>query len=234
MILCDFDDLNKEDFHLKFYESIVRGNIELIKEILQHPKLSKNFDISHKNYHCIIASILNSQQPNDCHLELLQLFTSSPLLKKHANPSLCNKDDVFGGALGNAIIFGNIETVRLIGKYFDENTPNLQDIIGLSIFNNRKDAFFYLLNDRKFSIKKPDIILKAMDKFPQIDKDIVQFIKNLNSPSENKNDDKSLQVKNKNTSKNKSSNPDSFLINIAQPLDNDSQNFWGSKFRQNF
>lgn len=233
MILCDFDDLNKEDFHLKFYELIVRGNIELIKEILQHPKLSKNFDISHKNYHCIIASILNAQQTNDCHLELIQLFTSSPLLKKHANPSLCNKDDVFGGSLGNAIIFGNIETVRLIGKYFDENTSNLQDMIGLSIFNNRKEAFFYFINDRKFTIKNPDIILKAMEKFPNIDKDIVNFIKNLNNNSDN-NISNTLAQKNKNTIKNKSSNPDSFLLNIAQPLDFKEQHFWGSKFRQNF
>jgi hypothetical protein len=181
MILCDFDDLTKEDFHLKFYECIVRGNIELIQEILQHPKLSKQFDISHKNYHCIIASILNSQQTNDCHLDLIKLFTSSPLLKKHANPSLCNRDDVFGGALGNAIIFGNIETVRLVGKYFDESTPNLQDIIGLSIFNSRKEAFFYLLNERKFTLKKPDIILKAMEKFPHIDADIVKAVQQLNN-----------------------------------------------------
>lgn len=232
MILCDFDDLNKEEFHLKFYECIVRGNIELVKEILQHPKLSKIFDVSHKNYHCIIASILNAQQTNDCHLEFLQLFTTSPLLKKHANPSLCNRDDVFGGALGNAIIFGNIDTVRLIGKFFDENTPNLQDIIGLSIFNNKKEAFFYLMNDKKFVIKKPDIILKAMEKFPQIDKDIVTFIQQLNNPSV-KNEPQPAKMK-ASSSKSKSSNPDSFMINVAQPLNHHEQHFWGSRFRQNF
>lgn len=237
MILCDFDDLNKEDFHLKFFEAVVQGNIEIVTQILEHPKLSKQLDITFKDHHCIIASILNSQQVNDCHLDLLKLFTQSPLLKKHANPALCITSDIFGGALGNAIIFAPIETVRFIGKFFDENTSNLQDLIALSVFNNRKEAFFYLVQERNFPVKKPDLIKKALVKFQHVDQEIVQYISKLNSELSSTTD-KSETIKNEKNNvsqpKKKPVHPQTTLLNISNMHPIASKNYWGSKFRQNF
>lgn len=237
MILCDFDDLTNEEFHLKFFDIVVQGNIELVKEILQHPTLGKMFDVSYNNYYCIIASIINAQQINDCHFDFLKLFIESPLLKKHANPSLCSKEDIFGGALGNAIIFTPIETVRYIGKFFNEDTSNLQDLIALSIFNNRKEAFFYLVKDRHFTIEKTDIIMKALVNFPQVDSDIVDYVKKIHSKKLLP-DNSSLESKKsqplKKSIKNKPVNSQSFMIQIDHEQTGYSKNYWGSKFRQNF
>lgn len=235
MILCDFDDLNKEDFHLKFFEAVVQGNIEIVKELLQHSKLSKQLDITFRNHHCIIASILNSQQVNDCHLELLQLFTESSLLKKHANPSLCITADIFGGAFGNAIIFTPIETVRFIGKFFNEKTANLQDLIALSALNNRKEAFFYLVEERKFVIQKPDLISKALVKFPHVSEEIVQYIsKLLTQPSVEKEDKNNNKKDNVPTLPSKRKSAQSQLLNLSYMKETSPSNYWGSKFRQNF
>lgn len=238
MILCDFYDLDNDEFHLKFFETVVQGNIELITEILEHPKLSKQFDVSFRNHHCIIASILNSQQINDCHLDFLKLFTESSLLKKHANPALCIQDDIFCGSLGNAIIFTPIETVRFIGKFFNDKFSKLQELIGLSIFNNKKEAFFYLVKERQFVIDKPDMILKALVQFPQVDSEIVDYIKTL--VSKNSGDSvsnsvhKSTQNKSDKNIKNKPINSKSFLLKVSDLKETSSGHYWGSKFRQNF
>lgn len=236
MILCDFDDLNSEEFHLKFFNTVVQGNIELIKEILKHPKLGKMFDISYNNYYCIIASIMNSQQVNDCHFELLKLFTESPLLKKHANPALCIQDDIFCGSLGNAIIFTPLETIRFIGKFFNDKFSKLQEIIGLSIFNNKKEAFFYLVKERQFIIDKPDIILKALVKFPQVDSEIVDYIKQqhtktLHSSSQLESKQSLQPTK---TIKSKPVHSQSVMIQISDEQTGYSKGYWGSRFRQNF
>lgn len=237
MILCDFYDLDTDEFHLKLFDTVVQGNIELIVEILKHPQLSKQFDVSYNNHYCIIASILNSQQVNDCHIDFLKLFTQSPLLHKHANPSLCSQEDIFGGALGNAIIFTPIETVRFIGQFFSEKTSNLQELIALSIFNNRKEAFFYLVKERNFVIEKVDSISKALVKFPQVDSEIVDFIKNLKSQSQqNKTTVDTKKTKNSNlkSPKNKPVNSKSFLLKISNLEEKGTKTYWGSKFRQNF
>lgn len=199
MILCDFEDLNNEEFHLKFFDNVVQGNIELIKEVLSDSKLSTQFDVSYKNHYCIIASIFNSQQVNDCHLELLKLFTQSPLLKKHANPTLCPKDDIFAGALGNAIIFTPIETVRFIAKFFND-ISNLEDLFNLSIFNSRKEAFFYLVKERQFTIPNVEKIIKTLPQFPDIDEEIKRYIHSLKATSINDNnntDKKTVTLENK-------------------------------------
>lgn len=238
MILCDFYDLDTDEFHLKFFETVVQGNIELITEILEHPKLSKQFDVSFRNYHCIIAAILNSQQINDCHLDFLKLFTESSLLKKHANPALCIQDDIFCGSLGNAVIFTPLETIRFIGKFFNDKFAKLQEVIGLSIFNNRKEAFFYLVKERQFIIDKPDVILKALVKFPQVDPEIVDYIKALASQSPGNSistpENKSTKNKSDKNIKNKPINSKSFLLKVSDLKDTSSGNYWGSKFRQNF
>lgn len=253
MILCDFDDLNKQDFHLSFFDAVVQGNIEIITEILQHPKLSKQFDIAYNNYYCIIASILNSQQVNDCHLDLLKLFTQSTLLKKHANPLLCSQEDIFSGPLGNAIVFTSIETVRFLGEFFNEKYPKLQELIGLAIFNNKKEAFLYLVEERKFSIKNPDIIAKALVKFPHVDNEIINYVANLvklqvvkdnqtqsNSSEEDNTSTQNLKQKSlkqkfiKNSLKNNKIISNTILLNISNFKQTSHANYWGSKFKQNF
>lgn len=235
MILCDFDDLTNEEFHLKFFDTVVQGNIELVKEILQHPKLGKMFDVSYNNYYCIIASIMNSQQINDCHLDFLKLFIESPLLKKHANPTLCSQDDIFCGPLGNAIIFAGIDTVRYLGKFFDHTNVKLQDLIALAIFNSKKEAFFYLVNEREFIIEKTDIVLKALLNFPQVDSEIVEHIKKIHSnkslPTPESNAVKPIQSK---TTKKKPISSQSFMLQISSEQTGFPQYYWGSRFRQNF
>lgn len=237
MILCDFDDLNNEEFHLKFFDTVVQGNIELVKEILQHPKLGKQFDVSYNNYYCIIASIMNAQQINDCHLDLLKLFIESPLLKKHANPLLCSTEDIFGGPLGNAIIFTPVETVRYLGKFFDQQTSNLQDLIALAIFNSKKEAFFYLVEERHFIIAKTDIVLKALLNFPQVDSEIVDYIKKMNTTKSLPNNSQTSYNTQKHSGKNiknKPVNAQSCMIQISCEQTGYSQHYWGSRFRQNF
>lgn len=249
MILCDFDDLNKEEFHLKFFDAVVQGNIEIITEILQHPTLSKQFDISYNHYYCIIASILNSQQVNDCHLEFLKLFTESPLLKKHANPSLCSQEDIFAGALGNAIIFTPIETVRFLGKFFNEKDSKLQDLIALAMFNNKKEAFLYLVEERKFVIQRPEIVAKALVKFPHVDADIVSYIDNLiktqktikhsiedkeNSTTSSSTTTSVKKAIMKQSSRNNKKSSPTILLNISHFKQTSDTHYWGSRFKQNF
>lgn len=257
MILCDFEDLNKEQFHLQFFNAIVHGHMNVILEILQHPKLSKQFDISYNNYYCIIASILNAKQVDDCHFDFLKLFTQSPLLKKHANPSLCSCDDIFSGSLGNAIIFTPIETVRFIGKFFHDKVSNLQDLLALAIFNNKKEAFFYLVKERQFIIQKPEVFIKALVNFPHIDSDIVHYVhhclmlKNnvitpaitlgVQHPQQLITIKKSSHSYKKNFTQSFSKKKlepkllgKTLLLNVSQFTRIDSTPSWGSKFRKKF
>lgn len=237
MILCDFDDLTIDEFHLRFFDNVVQGNIELVKEILQHSKLGKQFDVSYNNYYCILASIMNSQQINDCHMDLLKLFIESNLLKKHANPALCSQDDIFCGPLGNAIIFTEIDTVRYIGKFFDNTNCKLQDLIALAIFNSKKDAFFYLVNERKFVLEKTDILLKALVNFPQVDSEIVDYIKKINSTKSLPSLPETSEIKQalpKKQAKNKPTHSQSVILQLSSEQVGESYHYWGSRFRQNF
>ena len=247
MILCDFEDLNKEDFHLKFYDAIVYGNYDLVCEILKHPKLSKQFDITHKNYHCIIASILNSQHTNDCHLDFLKLFTQSNLLKKHANPTLCEMNDAFCGPLGNCIVFTPIETIRFMGNLFNDNSIyNLDNLIILSVLNNKKDAFFYLVEERKLPIHNISNLLTILKNFnnkDKLDKEMLSFIDsydsskhllNTNSPildtsSNNLHGINKMRLKNKFASLKSNKTTDVVSLKIIKIPENQ----WKSKFKQN-